>query len=141
MAQLTVDTPRTFKAAVEPIFNDIPMTASVAVYEGSAVGIASGLARQLVAASDEFAGFAEAKADNTSGAASAINAKVRQKGIVTLSVTGASAVTHINDAVYATDGNVFTLTASGGLQIGKVFRWVTGTTCEVFFEALAIRSV
>ena len=50
-------------------------------------------------------------------------------------------IANVTDAVYATDDDTFTLTATGGLQIGKVSRWISGTTCMVYFEAANLRSI
>lgn len=139
MTTAAADTPRDYELGVEPVFNDIPCITADIVYEGSAVGISSGYARPFVV-SDEFVGFCDQKCDNSSGSNGDKNVRVRSQGIVSLAVTGASAVTHINDAVYASDDNAFTLTASGSTQIGKVHRWVSGTTCLVVFKAVSLRS-
>ncbi len=138
MTTLAKDTPRAFETAVPPIFNDIPALADI-LYEGSALGISSGYARPFVVA-DEFIGFCEKQVDNSAGSNGDEDVHVRSQGIAQLTVVGASAVTHINDAVYATDDNVFTLTSSGATQIGKVHRWVTSTTCMVYFQAVSLRS-
>jgi hypothetical protein len=139
MPQLTADSPRVFKANVEPIFTDFPISPLTPAYEGSALSLSSGNARQLNVAdtTNGFAGFAEESA----GTASKTVIRVRSRGIVVLSVTGVSGIGNVNDPVYATTGNDFTLTASGGMQIGKVARWVSGTTCEVYFEATWLRSI
>lgn len=140
MATLAKDKPRVFVTGPNPVYNEIPAVASDIMYAGSAIGISSGNARPCTT-SDEFAGFCVEKCDNSAGAAGDLKVKVLAEGIAKLSVTGVSAVTHINDPVYLTDDDTFTLTASGGLQIGKVHRWISGTTCEVRFEALGARSV
>lgn len=142
MAQLTKDTPKVFELAGAPDWNDLPAS-NVAIYEGSAVSITSGYARQLNVADtgDGFAGFCEKQCDNSAGAAGDKNVRVRTRGYVKLSVATASAVTNVSDAVYASDGNTFTLASTSNLQIGKVHRWVTGTTCIVYFEGLVQRSI
>lgn len=143
MATLAADKPRVYGGNVEPLFNHLPIIADDIVYEGSAVGESStsGTYRPLVGA-DTFVGFAHEKCDNASGAASAKNIKVRQKGIVKLAVTGASGVTDHGVAVYASDDDTFTLTSSSAYtQIGKVHRWITSTTCEVYFEGVTVRSI
>lgn len=120
---------------------EVPVIASDIIYEGAAVGDnASGLARPLVAA-DPFLGFAESKADNSAGAASAIKVRVRTRGFVQLSVVGATSTADVSETVYAADDDTFTLTAGSNTAIGKVARWVTGTTCIVYFEALPVRSI
>lgn len=135
MATLAVDTPRKYEVNEDPVFNDLPVIASDIIYEGAVVGDnASGLARPLVAG-DPFMGFADRQCDNSTGAASAKNVRVRQKGTVELSVTGVSGAGDHNTAVYASDDDTFTLTSTGNTLIGKVSRWISGTTCMVRFEA------
>jgi len=120
---------------------EVPVIASDIIYEGAAVGDnASGLARPLVAA-DPFLGFAESKADNSAGAASAIKVRVRTRGFVQLAVVGATSSADVSETVYASDDDTFTLTSSGNSAVGKVARWVSGTTCIVYFEALPLRSL
>ena len=141
MATLAVDKPRVFENQGDvPVYNSLPAITNDILYAGSAIGISSGYARPCTT-SDEFAGFCVEKCDNTGGANGALTVKVLAKGYVKLAVTGVSAVTHINDTVYLTDDDTFTLTASGGRAIGKVFRWVSSTTCVVAFEALGNRSL
>jgi hypothetical protein len=90
--------------------NAIPVIASDIIYEGAAVGVvdATGHARPLNAA-DRFAGFANAKADNSLGAAAAINVDVKQQGFIQLPVTGA-VITDLGQPVYATDDDAFGFT-------------------------------
>ena len=142
MATLAKDAPRAYEAGIEPVHNDLPIIASDIIYEGAAVGDnGSGYARPFVV-SDPFWGFAAAKCDNSASAvAGAKNVRVVQKGAIRLTVVGASSVADIGEAVYATDDATFTLTASGATQIGKVLRWVTSTTCIVYFESAILRSV
>lgn len=143
MANLAKDTPRVFEIAGNEYWNDLPQAAEKS-YEGSAMSVnASGYSRMLNVADtvEGFAGILEKTSDNSAGAAGDRNVRLRQKGIAKLTVVGASAVTNLNDAVYASDGNTFTLSSTGNIQIGKVIRWVTSTTCMVYFEALATRSI
>ena len=136
MATLSVDSKRIFETDIEPIFNDLPIIASDTVYEGAAVGDnLSGYMRPLVGG-DPFRGFSARRVANESGAAGDKSVLLRARGIVTLTVTGASAVTDVSAAVYATDDDTFTLTGgSGATLIGRVHRWVTSTTCQVWFVA------
>lgn len=116
---------------------EYPMIASDIIYEGAAVGEnASGYSRPL-AAGDPFQGFAERKAENATAVAGAVNVRVKTRGKVVIPVTGASAVT-ANDRplVYASDDDTFTLTASTNSIIGRVSRWISGTTCVVEFDAM-----
>ena len=138
MTTLADNEPRAYETGD---FNDLPVIAADIIYEGAAVGEnASGYFRPLVAG-DDFGGMAVKKADNSSGAAGAINVKVRQKGRITLNVTGVTAVTDEQSTVYASDDNTFTLTSSGNSAIGKIIRWISGTKCVVAFEAVSGRSI
>ena len=138
MATLASDKARNFELGD---IQELPMIGSDIIYEGAAVGDnGSGLARPLVAA-DPFLGFAERIADNSAGAASAKNVRVRTRGQVQLSVVGASSAADVSETVYASDDDTFTLTAGSNTAIGKVARWVSGTTCIVAFEALPFRSL
>lgn len=140
MTTLAKNTPRAYEVGHEDDYNDLPAVATDIIYEGAAVGDSSGYARPLVAA-DAFGGFATRQADNSSGSAGAINVRVRQVGVVTLAVTGVTGVTDEGSTVYASDDDTFTLTASGNSSIGKIVRWVSGTTCQVYFEAASRRSI
>ena len=141
MATLAADSPRIYEFNENPLFNHIPVIAADIIYWGAAVGDnASGLAQPLVAA-DPFLGFAEEKVDNSAGAAGAKVVKVRTKGVVKLAVVGAASAADVGEPVYASDDNVFTLTSTSNSAIGKVHRWITGTTCMVRFEAVSVRSI
>lgn len=138
LATLAADKARNFELGD---LQDLPMIASDIIYEGAAVGDnGSGLARPLVAG-DPFFGFAERTADNSAGAASALRVRVRTKGQVQLAVTGAASAADVSETVYASDDDTFTLTAGSNTAIGKVSRWVSGTTCIVAFQALPFRSL
>ncbi len=133
---LVVNSPRTFEVGTR---NEIPVIASDIIYEGAAVGVvdASGHARPLNAA-DRFAGFAEAKADNSAGAAAAINVRTVESGKIQLSVTGA-VITDVGQPVYATDDDTFAFTPVGGVFIGFVHRFVSSGVAVVAFDALNYR--
>lgn len=121
--------------------DDYPVIASDIIYQGAAVGEnGSGYARPLVAA-DPFLGFAIDSADNSAGSAGDVNVKVRTRGVVRLTVAGATAIT-ANDrqAVYASDDNTFTLTATSNSLIGYTRRWLASTDCLVEFDALAVKA-
>lgn len=116
-----------------------PVVAADIIYAGAAVGINAGNARPLTT-NDEFAGFAEFKADNSSGSAGDVKVKTRTKGLIELTVTGAGA-TSVGDAVYATDDDTFTLTKSAGaVRIGHIQRHVSGTKVIVAFAATALQT-
>lgn len=116
--------------------NELPMIASDIIYQGAAVGLvdATGLARPLVA-NDKFAGFAEAKADNSSGAASAINVNTVKRGRIQLSVSGL-VITDVGQPVYASDDATFSFNPAVGSFIGYVDRYVSAGIGIVAFDAL-----
>jgi hypothetical protein len=134
---LTQDTPRAYELGD---MNDLPVKASTTIYEGAAVGLDSGYARGLVAG-DTFQGFATKQADNSDGDAGAINVRVKRKGLASLAVTGVTAVTDVGSTVYASADGTFTLSSTSNSSIGKIVRWVSGTTCIVAFEGAGDRSI
>lgn len=142
MATLSANVKRVFEFNEDPLYNDIPVISSDVIYEGAAVGesASTGNARPLVAG-DTFLGFATAKADNSSGAVGDTYVRVRQKGMVKLTVTGVSADDDLGTTIYASDDATFTTTVGSNTPIGKLARWVSGTTCIVRFEADAVQSL
>lgn len=147
MTTLATNAKREFMDGYEPCFCDLPVIAADIIYEGAAVGdpADSGTGTdgyaQPIDASDGFRGFADSKADNSSGAAGAINVRVRQRGVVKLAVTGVTGQSDVEATVYCTDDNTFTLTASGGIAIGKIIQYVSSTTVWVYFEGEQLRSI
>lgn len=138
MATLAKDSPRPIELGE---IGEIPVIAADIIYEGAAVGDnASGYARPLVAG-DPFLGFAESTVDNSAGAAGDKRVRVRERGKAVLTVVGATGVGDVGEAVYAADDDTFTLTSTNNTAIGKVARHISGTTCLVYFEALAVRSI
>lgn len=129
---LAVNLPRAYELGER---NHLPVIASDIIYEGAAVGIVAGTGhtRPLVAG-DRFGGFAVAKADNSAGAAAAINVEVMECGEVELTVSGV-VITDILQPVYATDDNTFTLSPVGGSFIGFVKRFVSSGVAVVDFDA------
>lgn len=129
---LAVNAPRNMELGDR---NEFPVIASDIIYEGAAVGLvdATGHARPLNAA-DRFGGFAEAKADNSSGAAAAINVRVVESGKVQLSVSGA-VITDVGQPVYATDDDTFVFNPAGGVFVGFVHRFVSAGVVVVKFDA------
>lgn len=130
MTTLAVNDPRAYEGGNR---NEIPVVASDIIYEGAAVGVvdASGHARPL-SGGDRFAGFAEAKADNSAGAAAAINVRVVESGKIQLPVTGA-VITDVGQPVYATDDDTFVFNPVGGSFIGIVHRFVSSGIVVVKF--------
>lgn len=136
MTTLAADTVRAYQLGD---IEEYPVIATDIIYEGAAVGEnAAGYARPLVAA-DPFLGFAVSKVDNSAGAAGDENVQVKTRGRVQLAVVGATAIT-ANDrpAVYASDDNTFTLTATANTKIGYVSRWISSGVCIVEFDALKV---
>ena len=129
---LAVNTPRAYEGGNR---NAYPVIASDIIYEGAAVGAvdATGHARPLTSV-DRFVGFAEAKADNSAGAAAALNVRVVESGKIELSVTGA-VITDIGQPVYATDDNTFIFLPTGAAFIGFVHRYVSAGVVVVDFHA------
>lgn len=132
MATRATDIAREFQLGE---LEDYPVVASDIIYEGSAVGEnASGYARPLVAA-DPFLGFAQRKADNSAGSAGDINVTVRTRGKVVLPISAIAITANDRPAVYASDDDTFTLTATSNSLIGYVSRWVSTGYAVVEFDA------
>jgi hypothetical protein len=132
MTTLAANKPRAYELGDR---NEIPVIASDIIYEGAAVGIVDGTghARPLNAA-DRFAGFAESKADNSAGAAAAINVRTVKSGEIELAVSGA-VITDVGQPVYATDDDTFVFSPVGGVFIGRVKRFVSSGVVVVEFDA------
>lgn len=132
MTTLAVDKARVLEIGDR---NEFPVIASDIIYEGAAVGLvkASGHARPLTSA-DRFIGFAEKKADNSAGAAAAINVRVIEKGKVLLPVTGA-VITDVGNPVYAQDDDTFSFIKTSGVFIGYFIRFTASGYGIVMFDA------
>lgn len=132
MTTLAADKARTWEIGER---NEFPVIASDIIYEGAAVGIvnASGHAQPLTS-SDQFVGFAEKQADNSSGSAADIYVRVVKKGSVVLPVTGA-VITDVNLPVYASDDDTFSFLKTSGVFIGFSRRFVSSGYMVVEFDA------
>jgi hypothetical protein len=119
--------------------NEIPMVATDIIYGDAAVGLvdASGHARPLVAG-DRFAGFAEKRVDNATGAAAAKNVRVIEEGKIQLSISGA-VITDVGQPVYATDDDTFVFSPVAASFIGFVHRFVSAGVAIVRFNAPVYR--
>lgn len=136
MATLAVDKWRKFEVNEDPVFNELPVIAADIIYRGAFVGDnGSGLARPLVAG-DPFLGVAEEQCDNSAGAASAKNVKLRERARIEMAVTGAASAADVGEIVYASDDDTLTMTAGSNTPVGKIARWVSGTTCVVQLRAI-----
>lgn len=128
---LSADTPRVYELGD---INELPVKASSCIYEGSAVGLSAGYARALTAG-DDFAGFAQRKADNSATATDGyINVKVVAKGLAQVTLASV-AVTDVGSPVYMSDDGTFTLTQGSNSYVGVVYRYVTTNTCVIAFKA------
>lgn len=147
----SADIARVYGAGVEPVFTQHEVVAAATLYEGEAIALSVTTNRaDSTAALDAltFAGFAVSKADNSGGAAGAINVNCRARGIVKLDITDAAAGTNVDvgETVYASDDNTFLSADSGtDITIGKVHQVLstsgTTATCMVYFEAASLRSL
>jgi hypothetical protein len=140
MTTLAANKPRPYEGGKDTIEESaLPVIASDIIYEGAAVGIvdASGHGRPLVGG-DRFAGFANAKADNSAGTAAAISVDLRTKGKVQLPVTGA-VITDRGQPVYAQDDDTFSFNPVAGSFIGFVHRFVSAGVAIVVFDVDVLR--
>lgn len=132
MAQLTADEIRVYETD-QNLVNELPVAASVKIFEGAACGKDSnGYVRQLVAG-DEFAGFAERGADNSAGANGAVDVDLRRVGVIELTLAGA-AITDEGSLIYASDSNTFTLTSTSNTLIGTIIRFEGNNKVMVAFS-------
>lgn len=119
---------------------EYPVIAADIIYQGSAVGEnAAGYSRPL-AAGDVFQGFALEQCDNAAGSAGDKTVKVRTRGRVVLPIASIAITANDRPAVYASDDNTFTLTASTNSLIGYVSRWVSTGYAVVEFDAALVRA-
>lgn len=120
---------------------EYPVVASDIIYQGAAVGENdSGYAQPLVAGK-AFLGFAESRADNSAGAAGAINVRVKTRGRVVLPISSIAITANDRPVVYASDDDTFTLTASTNTPIGYVSRWIETGSAVVEFDAVWSRQI
>lgn len=137
MATATADIIRAYQLGD---FEEYPAIAADIIYQGSAVGEnASGYSRPLVAG-DVFQGFALEQCDNAAGSAGDQRVKVRTRGRVVLPISGIGITANDRPAVYASDDNTFTLTASTNSLIGYVSRWESTGLAVVEFDAALVRA-
>ena len=140
MTTLAADAHRDFQTG---LYESHPMVASDIIYKHAAVGINSaGYARPLNASEgDAFAGFAEAKVDNSAGAAGDKRVRCKDKGYVVLTVENV-VITSVGAAVYAYDDDTFTLQTGSptGTLIGWVSRFVSAGVAVVEFDVGAVNA-
>lgn len=137
MTTLAVDLPRKYALGD---MDEYPVIASDIIYEGAAVGEnASGYARPLVAG-DPFLGFCQEQVDNSTGSAGDKRVRVLTRGCITLPISAIAITANDRPAVYASDDNAFTLTASTNTLIGYVRRWVSTGLAVVEFDAALVKA-
>jgi hypothetical protein len=131
MTTLAVNVARSFVLGNE---NDFPAMQDI-FFEGSAVGVvdATGHARPLTSV-DRFVGFVQEKLDASLVAAAVRNVRVKKRGVVALSVSGA-VITDVGQPVYATDDDTFVFSPVASVFIGKVVRFVSAGIVDVEFDA------
>lgn len=136
MTTLAANTPRVYEGGDR---NEIPVIASDIIWEGAAIGVVtgSGHARPLTSV-DRFAGFAEAKADNSAGAAADVNVRTYESGKISMAVTGA-VITDVGQPVYSTDDDTFVFLPVGAVFVGFVHRFVSAGVVIVKFDAYAFK--
>lgn len=137
MATLTKDSIRDFSLGD---IEEYPVKASHTIYEGAAVGATTAGYSEQLTAGKVFQGFCIAKVDNSSGSAGERNVVVKTRGRVTLTVVGSALTANLRVAVYASDDNTFSTTATNNSLIGYVSRWISGTLCVVEFDGVIAKA-
>ena len=119
-------------------YSHLPLAAAVTVYRHTYIGQVSGTNtfRPLVAG-DKFAGISQDSADNSTGAAAALDVQVKREGRVLETVIGATSATAIGTSVYASADNALTLTSTSNSLMGKVggYDIATSKTIVDFWSA------
>ncbi len=131
MTTLAVNVARAF---VLGNINDFPAIADI-FFEGSAVGLVDGTghARPLES-TDRFVGFVQEKLDSVGTTAADRNVRVKKKGVIVLSVSGA-VITDVGQPIYATDDDTFVFSPVGAVFIGRVIRFASAGIVDVEFDA------
>jgi hypothetical protein len=112
---------------VDQELREYPVAASEHVYRGSYVGVNPAGYLKTFVPGDEFVGIAYEEADNSSGAAAAINCQVFVQGDFSLTLTSA-ALTDVHKPVYATDDNALSLTGHPDAYVGRIVHYITTST-------------
>jgi hypothetical protein len=119
---------------VDQELREYPVAASEHVYRGSYVGVNPAGYLKTFVPGDEFVGIAYEEADNSSGAAAAINCQVFVQGDFSLTLTSA-ALTDVHKPVYATDDNALSLTGHPDAYVGRIVHYITTSTVCVRLRA------
>lgn len=118
-----------------------PVEESTHIYEGTLcfVNAAGYIDDDTASGVNEFAGIAIEEYDNSSGADGDISAEFWQDGEFELTGSG-FAQTSVGLEVYATDNYTLTLTAAGGVYIGKITRYISSTKVAVKIDTSASKT-
>lgn len=130
------DLARTFQ--VNENIDELPVKAAELIERGDFVSDdAAGFMETIVGASgNNFVGIATEAADNSAGVAGSKSVKLKQAGKIVEDVVGATGVTDLLAAVYTVDGKTLQLDGTGAVNVGFVARYISGTKCVVYFNAL-----
>ena len=118
----------------------VPLQAAVKVNKGTLVNVDNtGYSRPARSgtATDVFAGVAYDGADNTLGAAGAINTRVYKSGTFLFPKSVATAQTDLGQKVYAADDQTVTLTATNNQFVGIVVQVVDAANVRVRIDQAA----
>lgn len=120
---------------VDQTIREVPVGAAVHIYRDGFVGLDPAGYAKAFEPGDELLGIAYAEADNSSGAAAAINVKVWVQGDFEMTVTGV-AVTDVGRAVYAISDDPITasqvlFTGHPDAFIGRVLTYLASNTALV----------
>ena len=63
------------------------------------------------------------------------------KATTSFSVATSHQYTQNGETVYASADGTVTLASTSNSSIGKVVQWISGTTCDVYFEGAIVRSI
>ena len=143
MAALTEDAQRLFQPGIDEAIGVFPVAAGAVIYQHAAVAVikSSGYLRPATGdtTTEDFAGFAERKADNTGGAAGAITCRVKTKGMVTLdALAGSPSIATHGDVVYASTDNDFSLSDSGNdLPAGRQHQFDSASAVRVQYKGIS----
>lgn len=108
--------------AVNALLPAVPCLNAVHIYAGSMVSVgAAGQAKPAASGDTRVIGVAEAEADNSAGAAGAINCNVRRGAFTFANKAGDLVVQgDLGASCYVEDDNTVRHTAGGGIAAGKV---------------------
>lgn len=112
-----------------------PVVEDDIIYRGTFVSAdASGKLAQPLVAGERFLGLAEEQCNNSGGAASAKRVRLLRYGAITVAISGVVA-TDLHKAVYASDDQTATLTATGNSYIGQIIDVPAAGYATVWFDA------